>query len=82
MTANDSKSYISLVDQCNNTYHHSIDKRPINVDYFTLNEKFETNPTASKFKVNDRVRTTKYNNVFVKVTLTIGQEKYLLLILC
>ena len=30
MTANDSKNYLpylnKLVDQCNNTYHHSIDK--------------------------------------------------------
>ena len=33
MTANDSKSYLSylnkLVDQYNNTYHHSINKKPI-----------------------------------------------------
>ena len=31
MTANDSNSYLSclnkLADQCNNTYHHSINKR-------------------------------------------------------
>ena len=37
-TANDSKSYLSylnkLVDQYNNTYHHSIGKF-----YFTLNKK-------------------------------------------
>ena len=40
MTADDSKSYISyldkLVDQYNNTYHHSIGKKAINVDYFTF----------------------------------------------
>ena len=34
MTANDSTSYFSylneLVDQYNNTYHHSINKKPIN----------------------------------------------------
>ena len=34
MTADDSKSYLSylneLVDQYNNSYHHSINKKPIN----------------------------------------------------
>ena len=63
MTANDSKSYLSYlksVDQCNNTYHYSIDKKPINGDYFALTEKIETNPKPPKFKVNDRVRIIKY----------------------
>ena len=40
MTANDSKYYLTylnkLVDQQNNTYHHSIEKKPINADYFAL----------------------------------------------
>ena len=35
MEANDSKSYLpylnKLVDQYNNTYHHSINKKPINL---------------------------------------------------
>ena len=38
MRTNDSKSYLpylnKLVDQYNNTYHHSINKKPINVDHF------------------------------------------------
>ena len=46
MTANDSKSSLAylnkLVDQYNNTYHHSINKKPINADYSALTEKFET----------------------------------------
>ena len=74
MKANDSKSYLAintlslnkLVDQYNNTYHHSINKNPINADYSALNEKIETNPKAPKFKVNDRVRITKYKNIFSK----------------
>ena len=70
MTAYDSKSYLSylnkLVDQYNNTYHHSINKKPINADYSALTEKIETNPKAPKFKVNDRVRITKYKNIFSK----------------
>ena len=44
MTANDSKSYIwinlhKLVDQYNKTYHHSLNKKPINSDYSALTEK-------------------------------------------
>ena len=69
MTANDSKfclPYLNkLVDQYNNTYHHSINKKPIDSDYSALTEKFETNPKARKFKVN-RVRITKYKNIFSK----------------
>ena len=80
-TANDSKSYLSylnkLADQYSNTYHHSINKKPINPDYSVLTEKIETNPKAFKFKVNDSVRITKYK----RITLKFGQEKYLLSIL-
>ena len=70
MTANDNKYYLpylnKLVDQYNNTYHHSINKKPINANYSVLTEKIGTNPKAPKFKVNDRVRITKYNNTFSK----------------
>ena len=38
--ANDSKFFLpylnKLVDQYNNTYHHSINKNPINADYYVL----------------------------------------------
>ena len=68
MRANDSKSYLTnlnkLVDQCNNTYHHSINKKIINVDYSALFENIETNPKAPKFKV--RVGITKYKKAFNK----------------
>ena len=84
MTANDSKSHLpclnKLVDQYNNTYHYSINEKPINVDYTTLTKNIETNPKAPKFKVNNRARITKYKNA-VRVTLKIGQEKCLLSIL-
>ena len=40
MTANDSKSHLpdlnKSVDQYNNSYHHSINKNPINADYELL----------------------------------------------
>ena len=71
MTANDNKSYLpylnELVDQYNNTYHHSNNQKYIDADYSALKEKTETNPKAPKFKVNDRVRITEYKNVFSKV---------------
>ena len=44
-------------------------------------EKNEANHKAAKFKVNDRVRISKYKNILVMVTLKIGPEKYLLSIL-
>ena len=88
MTANHRKSYLpylnKLVDEYNNTYHHSISNKLINADYSALTgniENTESNAKARTFKVNDRVRITKYKNVLVKATLETGQEKYLLLIL-
>ena len=85
MTANDSKSYLpylnKLVDQYNNTYHHSINKKPINADYSALTEKIETNPKAPKFKVNDRVRITKYKNIFSKGNTENWSKNFFLLIL-
>ena len=84
MTSNNSKSYLlylnNLVDQYNNTYHNSINKKPINVEYSALTEKIETNHKAPKFKVNDKVRITKHKNILLNVPLKISQKKYLLLI--
>ena len=55
-----------LVDRFNNTYHSSISKKPIDVDYADLTEKIETNHKAPKFEVGDRVRNTMYKNIFSK----------------
>ena len=45
MAANDSKSYLyyleKLVDECNNTYHRSIDKKHIHADHSALSEEVE-----------------------------------------
>ena len=85
MTVNDSKYYLAysnkLVDKCSNTYDNSINKKPINSDYSTPTEKIETNLKASTFQVNDKVRITKYKNILLKVSLKIGQDKYLFFIL-
>ena len=54
----------TLVGEYSNSYHHSIGKKPTDPDHSALTEKIETNPKAPKFKVGDRVRITKYKNVF------------------
>ena len=54
-TAYDSKSYLpflnKLVDQYNNTYHHSINEKPVNTDYSALTEKIETNSKLLNLKL-------------------------------
>ena len=70
MTAKDSTSYLGylnkLVDEYNNTNHHSIGKKPTDADYFVLTEEIESSHKAPKFKVVDKVRITKYKNIFSK----------------
>ena len=82
MTANDNKSYLpylnKLVDQYNNTYHHSINKKPINADYSALTEKIIK---LLNLKLMIRLELLGIRIYLVKVTLNIGQEKYFLLIL-
>ena len=82
MRANYSKSYFpylnNLVDQYNNTYHHSITKNPINADCSVLTEKNETNSKAPNLKKNKSLTIRIF---LVKVILKIGQEKYLFSIL-
>ena len=55
-----------LVDQYNNTYHHSINKKPINADNSASTENVDSNPKAPQFKVNDSVRIRKHKNIFSK----------------
>ena len=55
-----------FLDLYSNTYNQSIDKKPLNADYSAFTEKTETNAKAPKFKINNRVRITKYKNMFSK----------------
>ena len=70
LTANESKSdlgYLNkLVDEYNNNYHRFIGRKPVNADYSALTEDIESSHKASRFKVSDRVRITKYKNIFRK----------------
>ena len=71
-----------LVDKYNDSYHYSICKEPINSDYSALSKETEINPALTQFKNVDIFRITNYQNVLVKVTLKIGQKKYLSFNLC
>ena len=54
-------------DKYNNTYHTTIKMKPIDVkDNTYINTNKETNDKDSKFKVSDRVRISKYKNIFAK----------------
>ena len=70
MTADDSKFYLGylnkLVDEYNHTYHCSIDKKPIHADFSALAEEIESSHKTLEFKVSDRVRVTKHENIFSK----------------
>ena len=70
MTANNKKSYLGylnkLLDKYNNTCHRTVGKKPVDVDYYALTKEIETSPKSLKFKVGDRVKITKYKNVFSK----------------
>ena len=63
MTANNKKSYLDFlnkfVDEYNNTYHHSIDKKSVDAYYSALIEEIETYDEG-KWVVAERfIRTLK-----------------------
>ena len=68
MTANDTKSYLGYLnkslDEYNNSYHRYIGKNSIHADYSALIEETESNHKVPKFKVDYKVRITKYKNIF------------------
>ena len=54
--------------------------KPIDVkDNTYINTDKEINDKDPKFKIGDRVRISKYKNIFANATLQIGLKKYLLL---
>ena len=56
-----------IVDKYNNTYHNTIKMKPIDVkDNTYINTDKEINNKDPKFKVGDRVRKSKYKNIFAK----------------
>ena len=82
MTSSSKNVYIDkladIVNKYKNTYHSTIEMKPVDVKpstYFDFNE--ENNKEDPKFKVGDRVRVSKYKNIFVKCTLLIGLKNFL-----
>ena len=56
-----------IVDKYNNTYHNTIKMKPIDVkDNTYINTGKEIDNKDPKFKVGDRVRISKYKNIFAK----------------
>ena len=56
-----------IVDEYNNTYHTTIKMKPIDVkDNININTSKKVNYKDPKFKVGDRVRISKYKNIFAK----------------
>ena len=86
MTINHGKSYLAyfnkLIDQYNNTYHHSINQKKVWMLITLLWLKTLTlilKHISLKLMIESELLSTII--LFVKVTLKIGLEKYLLLIL-
>ena len=56
-----------IVDEYNNTYHTTIKMKPIDVkDNTYINTDKKANDKDLKFKVGDRVRISKYKNIYAK----------------
>ena len=61
-----------IVDEYNNTYHRTIKMKPVDVkdntyiDSTELHSEKKVNDKDPKFKVGDRVRISKYKNIFAK----------------
>ena len=56
-----------ILDEYNNTYHRTIKIKPIDVtDNTYVDFTKEVNDKDPKFKVGDRVRISKYKNIFAK----------------
>ena len=69
-----------IVNEYNNTYHTTIKMKPIDVkDNAYVNTDKKINNKDPKFKVGDRVRISKYKNIFAKGYTPICLKRYLLL---
>ena len=56
-----------IVDKYNNTYHNTIKMKPIDVKNNNFTKYYEeSNEQDAKYKIGDRVRISKYKNIFAK----------------
>ena len=57
----------AIVNKYNNTYHKTIEMKPIDVKSDSYAEyNVDSNDKDPKFKVSDHVRISKYKNIFAK----------------
>ena len=84
MTATSKNVYYNVLDdivnEYNNTKHNTIKMKPKDVGDNKRVYIDEHNEKDSRFKVGDRVRISKFKNIFAKGYTPIGANKYLLLI--
>ena len=84
MTATGKNVYYDVLDdvvnEYNNTKQNAIKMKPIDVGDNKRVHIDVHNEKDSRFKVGDRVRISKFKNIFAKGYTLIGAEKYLLLI--
>ena len=75
---NDSTFYLGylnkLVDQNNNAYHNSVDEKPTDAGYSAFPQETDINPKATISKISDRVRITKYKNIYTSYTQNWSKE--------
>ena len=55
-----------IVNKYNNAYHRTIKMKSVDVKWSTYIDFLKKNDRDPKFKVGDRVRTSKYKNIFAK----------------
>ena len=68
------------VNECNNTYHRTIEMKPADVKDNTCIDFYKyTNDKDPKFKVSDHVRISKYKNIFAKGYMPNWSEEILLI---
>ena len=65
-------SLVKLMDPYNNTYHHSINKKPINTDYSTFTEKLKRIIKLLNLKLMTQSKLLSIRIFLVKVILKIG----------
>ena len=84
MTSVSTNVYINKIDdivnEYNNTYHTTIKMKPIDVKNNTyINTSKKIYYKDPKFKVGDRVKISKYKNIFAKGYIPNWSEEVLLL---
>ena len=71
----------NLVDKCNNTFHRTMEMKPIDVKSDSYAEhNVDSNEKDPKYKVGDHVRNSSKNFFLLNDILQIGQKKSLLLV--